>query len=319
MLFVDAAQVHQLLDYPSLVKYLHQSHKKTVDRASSVLLDRPSKSGAKSYFLAASAWHENKAIGTKLVTVFPDNIQCGSALPSVQAIYILFDGITGKPTALIDGTALTLRKTAAVSALGMHLIAKPKPKKLLMIGAGALAPHLIAAHCSVRDTICEIKIWNRTPERALRMINKVSVKKNVSIQITEDLQGSIQKADVISCATMATEPLVKGKFIKSGTHLDLVGSYRPDMMECDEHTMLHGSIFTDSPWSAVEDCGEIIVALNNGTIDQSDILANLFDLAQGKHFGRKSTEEITIFKNGGGGHLDLMVAQHLVSKITKFS
>ena len=314
MLFIDANQVHQTLDYASLIDNLCESHKVDVENASTTIFEKPTASGQKSYFLSSAAWQKNQAIGAKLVTVFPDNELNNKMLPTVQAVYILFDGKTGKPSACIDGTALTLRKTAADSALGTKLLARPNPEKMLMIGAGALAPHLIEAHCAVRKSISEIKIWNRTAERAHNVIEQVSVE-GINISATEDLEDALKKADLVSCATMATSPLVKGPVLKIGAHLDLVGSYRPDMMECDENTMSRGSIFTDSPWSAIEDCGEIVCALNSGTINKNDILANLFDLCQGRHSGRTSKDEITVFKNGGGGHLDLMVARFLISKI----
>ncbi len=314
MIYIDADKVHQTLDYSSLVENLYESHKVDIKAASTTIFEKPTPSGQKSYFLSSAAWQKDEAIGAKLVTVFPDNERNYNGLPTVQAVYILFDGETGKPSACIDGTALTLRKTAADSALGTRLLANPNPEKMLMIGAGALAPHLIAAHCAVRNTISEIKIWNRTPERARNVIDQVTVS-GLKINTTEDLQGALEQADLVSCATMATTPLVKGPFLKSGAHLDLVGSYRSDMMECDENTMSRGSIFTDSPWSAVEDSGEIICALNSGAIKRSDILGNLFDLCKGHHSGRIREDEITVFKNGGGGHLDLMVARYLVSQI----
>ena len=313
MRFIDAKQVHQLLDYPSLVDALAENHKKDVDPASSVLLQQPTPAGDTSYFLASAAWQKGKALGSKLVTVFPDNEHNASGLPSVQAVYVLFDGASGKPNAWIDGTALTLRKTAADSALGTRLLANPAPTSMLMVGAGALAPHLIEAHKSMRPSIQQVRIWNRTPERAQHLANSLQVD-GVRIEATTDLETATREADLISCATMATEPLIKGPWLKPGAHLDLVGSYRQDMHECDEAAMVRGSVFTDSPWSAASDCGEITSALKNGSLKPDDILANIFTLVRGEHPGRSDVSEITVFENGGGGHLDLMAANFLVSR-----
>ena len=133
----------------------------------------------------------------------------------------------------------------------------------------------------------------------------------VTITETEDLESAARTADVISCATMATEPLILGDWLKPGAHLDLVGSYRMDMRECDEAALIRADVFTDSPWSALEDNGEIAGALASGALSREDILANNFDFARGQHAGRTSDDQITLYKNGGGGHLDLMVAQIL--------
>lgn len=313
MQFFDAKLVHQLLDYPSLVEALAESHKNDVDPASSVMLQQPTPTGDTSYFLALAAWQKGKALGAKLVTLFPDNEHNTSGLPSVQGVYLLFDGANGKLSACIDGTALTLRKTAADSALGTRLLANPKPTNMLMVGAGALAPHLIEAHRSMRPSIKQVLIWNRTPKRAQNLANTLKLD-GVRVKATTDLELATRNADLISCATMATEPLIKGAWLKSGAHLDLVGSFREDMHECDEVAMVRGSVFTDSSWSATRDCGEITSAIANGALKPSDILANNFTLIRGEHLGRSDLNEITVFKNGGGGHLDLMVAQFLNSK-----
>ena len=184
---------------------------------------------------------------------------------------------------------------------------------MLMVGAGALAPHLIMAHVAARPSIRHVAVWNRTPERARRVAADLNLP-DATIEATEDIEGAARAADVISCATMATEPLIRGTWLKPGAHLDLVGSFRPDMRECDPGTLWRGSVFVDSRWSAVEDCGEITFALADGTLAPGDILADAFQLARGGHPGRTSDEEITVYKNGGGGHLDLMVAEILCER-----
>ena len=166
------------------------------------------------------------------------------------------------------------------------------------------------AHCAVRPSLKRISVWNRSPDRAQRLVDTSTVQ-GVTLSVADDLESVARSAELISCATMATAPLIKGEWLQPGTHLDLVGSFRPNMRECDEAAIRRASVFVDSRWSAVEDCGEIIDALASGALTDKDILADNFDLARGQHPGRASDNEITLYKNGGGGHLDLMVAQYL--------
>ena len=315
MKMFDAEAVHQALDYPSLVTALIEHHTRDVDAVRSHMLEQPRTSGNNPIFLALPAWQFDRAIGAKLITVFPDNEYNDSGLPSVQGVYVLFDGTNGKPRACIDGTALTLRKTAADSAVGSHFLAHKNARHMLMVGAGAMAPHLIMAHCAVCPGIEQVSIWNRTPERAEALAQSLSLD-GVQISITTDLETAARNADLISCATMATEPLILGEWLKPGTHLDLVGSFRPDMHECDEAAVVRASVFVDSPWSALNDCGEIIDAMANGVLTKEHILADNFTLSRGEHQGRTNDKEITLYKNGGGGHLDLMVAQHLCDQVS---
>lgn len=308
---IDADEVHARLPYGALIPALAAAHRAQIDTRQSVVLDQPSAGGGQDSFLALPAWQRSRAMGAKLVTVFPENETNGSGLPSVQAVYVLFDGRDGRPLAIVDGTALTLRKTAADSGMGAHFLAPQGARTLLMVGAGAMAPHLIRAHLAARPSIDHVAIWNRTAARAGRLAATMDLP-GVVVRAVDDLEFARQ-ADVISCATMATGPLIRGAWLKPGTHLDLVGSFRPDMVECDGAALARGEVFVDSRWSAVEDCGEIVRALADGTLAESDILADAFQLARGEHSGRTSDQSITVYKNGGGGHLDLMVAQILTA------
>ena len=304
------SDVHSKLEYCSLVEALIQHHRRDIDAVESHVMEQPLASGSAAHFLTLPAWQRDRAIGAKLVSVFPDNEHNGSGLPSVQAVYVLFDGKDGRPVATIDGTALTLRKTAGDSAVGAHYLAAQNAKTMLMVGAGAMAPHLIMAHLSVRPSIREVLVWNRTAARAETLVAQLDIA-GVAISASSDIENAARAADIISCATMATEPLIKGEWLKPGAHLDLVGSYTPEMHECDEEAIRRSSIFVDSMWSALDDCGEMTSALASGLITREDICADNFRLARSEHSGRTSDEEITLYKNGGGGHLDLMVAQHL--------
>ncbi len=313
MRFFDSSHVHGALPYASLVPALIDAHHRDVDLSQSLLQTQPSAGGGEDIFLSLPAWQRGHALGSKLVTLFPHNEFNGSGLPSVQAVFVLFDGANGKPMAVVDGTALTLRKTAADSAAGSHFLAREDCESLLVVGAGALAPHLAMAHMAVRPAIRRVAVWNRTASRAASMVRDLDLP-GIELTAVRDLEAAAREADLITCATMATEPLILGKWLKPGTHLDLVGSFRTDMHECDGEAIGRSSVFVDSPWSALEDSGELVTAFNEGTLSREDIQADLFDLARGKHPGRRSGQEITAYKNGGGGHLDLMVAGILMSE-----
>lgn len=307
----DAEAVHAALPYAPLIEGLIEHHRRDVDARDKATLEQPSASGEGSdMFLALPAWQSGRAIGAKLVSVFPANEKNGSGLPSVQGVYVLFSGVDGSVQSVIEGASFTLRKTAADSGVGARFLARQDSERMLMVGAGALGPHLIQAHIAARPSIREVHVWNRTRARAEALVANLSLE-GVELTVCDDLEGSARQADVISCATMATEPLILGEWLKPGAHLDLVGSFLPDMHECDEAAVRRASVFTDSPWSALEDCGEMLSALASGALTREDVLANLFDFARGKHAGRDSADQITLFKNGGGGHLDLMVAQIL--------
>jgi len=253
-----------------------------------------------------------------MASIFPRNVEGGQGagqgaeegLPTVQAAYQLFDGRNGSPLAVIDGTALTLRKTAADSGLGARLLARADAEVLLMIGAGALAPHLIAAHRTARPSIRRVLLWNRSAPRRDRLLDALAAE-GVPVEAAEDLESAVPQADVICAATMATAPLVQGAWLKAGAHLDLVGGFTPKMREADDEAVRRGRVFVDYRGSTVGEAGDLTQPMAAGVITEDDVLGDLFDLCSGRHPGRGSETEITVYKNGGGGHLDLFTAEFL--------
>lgn len=314
MRMVTGDEVHRLLDYPSLVEGLKAFHLQDIDDSDSIHMHQPLDSGSDSVFLLLPAWQREQAIGVKLITVFPDNEYNGSGLPSVQGVYALFDGKDGRPLAVIDGTALTLRKTAADSATGASYLARQDAATMLMVGAGAMAPHLIMAHLAVRPSMTEVLVWNRNGARAEALAGDLKLE-GVAITATDDLEGAARRADVISCATMAEQPIILGAWLKLGCHLDLVGSYQPQMRECDDEAMLRGRVYLDSRFFALEKTGEFCQPIAAGLFSPEDVCGDLFQLARGTAAGRGSSEEITVFKNAGGGHLDLGTARFLLGRL----
>jgi ornithine cyclodeaminase len=295
---LDAEDVASLLPYADLVDALEAGHRAEPAVARRVVFGPD---GAAEAFLGLPAWQPGEAIGVKLVTVFPANPAAGRE--SVQAVYVLFDGTTGEPLALLDGTELTYRKTAADSALGARYLAREDVTTLLMVGAGGLAAHLIAAHKAVRPSLERVLVWNRTRSRA------EAVATAAGATVVDDLAGAVAEADVVSTATMTKEPLVLGRWLRPGTHLDLVGAFRPDYREVDDEAVVRAELYVDHREATLSEDGDLVIPFTAGLIHADDVRADLYELCRGDVTGRTDPAAITLFENGGGGHLDLMTAQ----------
>jgi ornithine cyclodeaminase len=251
------------------------------------------------------AWQAGDVIGVKLVTVAPENSQKG--LPSIQGTYLLFDVDTGSLKATMDAPSLTAKRTAAASALASSLLSRKNSQALLVVGTGTLSPQLIAAHASVRD-IKQVYIWGRSLEKAQAIVDKVK-HLNIDCQPVTDLAHYVPKADIISCATLSVDPLIKGEWLKPGQHLDMVGAYRPDMREMDDQCLLKATLFVDNLESAVRETGDIAIPLAHKIIKQSDIKADLFALCKNQVQFERNDNEITIFKSVGHALEDLTAAK----------
>ena len=254
------------------------------------------------------AWLPGQHLGVKVVTMFPGN----QVVPAVQGLYLLFDGRNGSPLAVIDGTELTYWKTAADSALGADMLARTDVHSLLMVGAGALAPYLIRAYQAIRPGLQQVMVWNRTADKAHAVANAVQ---GTSASVATDLQAAVRAADIVCCATSSRAPLVMGQWLRPGTHLDLVGGYTPDMRESDDAAVRRARIFVDSRWFTVNHVGDLTQPIANGAISRTDVLGDLFELCSGQVQGRTEAHQITLFKSGGGAHLDLMTAQYIAQMV----
>jgi len=308
--YISGEEIRDSVDYVELIEALDQMHREDAANLGDLLLSEQTEGETTNHFMVRAGWQRGRALGVKMASVFPDN-RAGD-LPAIQASYVLFDGTTGSPLASIDGNELTWRKTAADSALGSLRLAKANCKTLLMVGAGAMAPHLIRAHISVRPKIKRIEVWNRSADRRDRLI--ASLQPEFNIVATDDLQYAASNADLISCATMAQQPLIQGEWLSPGCHLDLVGAFTLDMREADDTAMRRGQIFVDSRKTTIGEIGELTIPIKNGTLREQDVVADHYQLSGGDHPGRQTEDEITIFKNGGGGHLDLMTARYIYDK-----
>jgi ornithine cyclodeaminase len=310
MRHIDADTAHRLLDYRGLVEGLRDMYRRGVDLTERKVLHQKLPDGSQNDWLILPAWQFGRHQGIKLVSVFPGNDKKG--LASILGLYVLFDGETGAPILTIDGAALTLRKTVCNSALAVDYCARKDASRLLVMGAGNLAPHVVAAHASLRP-IREVRIWNRTPEKAVALAQRLA-RPDLVVSATTDLEDAVRWADIVTGVTMTKQPLIKGAWLKPGQHLDLIGAFRTDMREADDEAVKRARLFIDARFSVLDECGDISQPLEAGLIKDQDI-TDLFQLSRGERPGRQSDEEITLFKSGGGGHEDLATAQYLLSKL----
>jgi ornithine cyclodeaminase len=247
--------------------------------------------------LLMPAWQNNGPLGVKVMTYFGTNPDKG--LSSFNGYYLLFDGQTGQPAAIFHAAALTRVRTAAVSALASMVLSKPDARRLLLIGTGALAPYMARAHAAVRQ-FDRIEVWGRSREKAQ------AIARELGCEIAENLDRAIRAADVITAATSSAEPLVRAGIVAPGTHVDLVGSFTRTMREADESLMQNSRVFLDS-WTGLEESGDLAGLSRERIVSLEQLLK---DPSQ----GRRSAEDITVFKAVGTGLSDLAVAELLCAK-----
>jgi ornithine cyclodeaminase len=305
--YYSADQVHAALDYTLLAEALRTAFR----RGCSVPLRHVHDvTGKGDRLLLMPAWRQGEDLGVKLVTVFPRNRERGVA--TVSALYVLLDGATGHPRALIDGEALTLRRTAAASALAATYLSRRDSATLLVIGTGALAPHMARAHCALRP-IRTLLLWGRKPERAQALAARLR-DEGLPARAPADLAQCLAQADIVSCATTATDPVVRGSLLHEGMHVDLVGGFAPQMREGDDGLIARAEIFVDSYAGALKEAGDLVQPLASGVLARERVRAELAELVNGAHPGRRHAEEITLFKSVGTALEDLCAACMVVER-----
>lgn len=310
MRIISAAEVEVALDIDSLIERLRQAFRRDIVVPLRHHHTIETSEGDEANLLLMPAWQAGRHIGVKLVTVFPGNAT--RDLPAVMGAYLLLDGKTGSPLALIDGPVLTAKRTAAASALAASYLARSDSERLLMVGTGALAPQLILAHAAVRP-ICNVLIWGRSPDKAARLAENLN-RGDFRVEATDDLEAAARDAHVISCATLSPEPLIQGAWLQPGQHLDLVGGYRPDMRETDDTAIRRARVFVDTRAGACTEAGDIVQPLESGLLTPEDIAADLFELTRGARAGRRFYDQITLFKSVGSAIEDLAAAQLTVER-----
>ena len=316
MNIISAAQVIEILQPTALVEKLKQAFASDIETPLRQHFDIANpESSRETTLLIMPSWQSGSDIGVKLVTVVPESYKFD--LPSIQGVYTLMDAVKGGVKAMIDAPSLTAKRTAAASALASSFLSKDDTNSMLMIGTGTLSPELIQAHCAVRP-IKEVKVWGRSKEKAQLVINELenlAAMSEVSFQVVTDLDQAVTEVDLISCATMSQTPLIKGQLLTAGQHLDLVGSYRPDMREADDDCIRRCQIVVDNYKGAMKETGDIKTPLDSGLLKAEDIKADLFELCkQQVEFERKATD-ITMFKSVGHALEDLAAAQLIAKEL----
>lgn len=301
MLTIDAEEVKRLTEFGRLVEAIRAMFRKdcVMPVRHHHTIEMPGEPDAT--LLLMPAWTTGEHIGVKLVTVFPGNARLG--LPAISGTYILFDGADGRVLAMLDGGELTARRTAAASALAADYLARKDAEHLLVVATGRLAPNLVGAFRSVRPIRC-VTVWGRNPDKA-RVVADGVADGTVEAAVATDLEAAVREADIVSCATLATEPLIRGEWLSRGTHLDLIGAFTPAMRESDDDCIRRSTVFCDTRAGATVEGGDLVQPLQSGVLKVADIVADLYDLARGAHPGRRSDEEITLFKSTGAALEDL--------------
>ena len=293
---IPYAEADELLDWIALTDALAAGHDLPKALVEDVFLYSDNNT-----LLNRSAWIKGMGLAVKCATIFPDNRKSGKAM--IGGAVNLFSGEDGALEAILDFHLVTKWKTAADSLLAARRLARPDSSKILIVGAGTVGRSLHAAYKSA-FLDAAFTVWNRSPEGA-----KSFQADFPDVVIADDLETAVRAADIITSATMATEPNIFGDWLQPGQHVDLIGAYRPDMREVDDAALLRSRVFVDKMHTTVGHIGELKIPIAAGVIDASHVVADYYDLDA---FARGSDDEITLFKNGGGAHLDLMTARYIL-------
>jgi alanine dehydrogenase len=261
---------------------------------------------AEAMMLLMPAWTAGQGgyLGTKVVNVFPGNGARG--LPAIAGLYLLMSGETGVPLAAMDGARLTAWRTAAASALASRHLARPDASRLVMVGAGALAPFVVAAHASQRP-ITHVSLWNRHAGKAHEAAALLATR-GIEAEPVTDLESAVREADIVSCATLSREPLIRGAWLKPGAHLDLVGAYTPEMRESDDECVRRARLFVDTLAGALKEGGDIVQPIRAGVIGMERVEGDLFSLCRAGGLPDRKDNDITLFKSVGTAIEDLAAA-----------
>jgi ornithine cyclodeaminase len=285
------AEAH--LHWHGLIAALEAGHLRPQAQINDLILRR-----ADDTLLDRAAWIDGLGSLVKVATVVPGNAARG--MPTVNGAVAIFDDVTGILKAMVDFHLVTKWKTAGDSLLAASRLARKDSCNILLVGAGTVARSMVDAYSAIFPD-ARFTVWSRNADTAAAM----------GLPVATDLQSAIRTADIICTATMATEPLIKGEWLQPGQHLDLIGAYRPDMREVDDTAMARAKVFVDSRATTIHHIGELMMPLKSGAITEANVIADYYDIASGT-FTRHSNDEITIAKNGGGAHLDLMTASYVM-------
>ena len=312
--FVDADTVARTLPFAELVEALRKAFAATD-------LAAPARShygldglaSGNPVLLSMPAWSRRLGLGTKLVTVFPDNHKLG--LPSIHGVYVLMDAATGRPEAVFDAGELTARRTAAASALASRFLSRPESRTLLMVGTGRLARVLPLAHAAARP-LTRVMVWGRAPAKAQETAQFLR-SQGLPAEPVTSLERACADADIISCATLSGDALLQGDWLQPGTHVDLVGAFTPTMRETDDRVMARAdAVWCDTTQGAMTEGGDLVQALASGALDAKRIRGELADLCRAAQTPVRARQDITVFKSVGAALEDLAAARLCLDRLT---
>jgi ornithine cyclodeaminase/alanine dehydrogenase-like protein (mu-crystallin family) len=296
--FIPFAEGEALLDWIGLTDALAAGHSLPKAEIGDTFLYRDPDT-----LLSRAAWIDGLGIAVKTASIFPNNPK--SNKPMVNGGVNLYSDADGTLEAIVDFHLVTKWKTAGDSLTAARRLARPGSRKILIVGAGTVGRSLHDAY-SAAFPDAEFTIWNRTAQNAQAMAVE-----RPTLKIADDLETAVRQADIVTSATMSTEPLIKGEWLQPGQHIDLIGAYRPDMRETDDTALTRARVFVDSLDTTVGHIGELKIPIEAGTIAKSNVVADYYNLG---NFARQSEDEITLFKNGGGAHLDLMTSRYILDR-----
>ena len=302
MQIITSDQVQSALAYPSLIRDLQRDFAASFSMPRRTVFRLDQDPDRHDGFALLPAWND-QVIAVKSFTYFPDNQQ---PFDTLYSKILLFDRQHGEPLALVDGTSVTLWRTGAVSALAATHLAREDSRTLLILGTGKLAPYLARAHASTRplDTIL---VWGRDPARSQRIVDTVRID-GVTLTATPDIAEACAKADIVVCATGSPDVLVRGEWIREGTHTDFLGNHLATRRECDSALVQKSRVYVDSYANCMEEAGEILIPMQEGVLSRQDLQGELAELCAGSVQGRRSDSEITLFKSVGTALSDLVAA-----------
>lgn len=302
MLLLDENQTRDALPFPGLIDALDAMFRDGCVMPTRHHHDVTIPGEADGTMLLMPAWVPGGFAGVKVANVVPGNSARG--LPAVSAQYLLSDATTGQMLALVDGGELTARRTAAASALAARYLARPDARHLLILGTGRLAANLVHAHMAVRP-IDTVTIWGRSKDKAEELARALAGTIPVKVEAAGPLEDALPRADIVSAATLSTAPLITGEHVSAGTHVDLVGAFKPSMRESDDTLIQIAELFVDTRDGCLSEGGDIVQPLRSGLISREDIRADLYELCRGEHAGRSSEQAVTVFKSVGAALEDL--------------
>ena len=296
--FIPFAQGDALLDWLELTDTLATGHDLPKAEIGDTFLYRDPDT-----LLSRAAWIDGLGMAVKTATIFPDNP--GRDKPMINGAVCLYSDRDGTPSALIDFHLVTKWKTAGDSLLAARRLARPDSREILIVGAGTVGRSLCQAF-GIGFPKARLRLWNRTPTKAEQLAGEFA-----DVTVASDLESAVRRADIVICATMSTQPVIRGDWLRPGQHINLIGAYRPDMREADNDAMTRARVFVDSFDTTIEHIGELKIPISQGALTKDEVIADFYSLSK---FSRVDAQDITLFKNGGGAHLDLMTSQYILDK-----